>query len=310
MNFFEFSETVFRQVLAASLSAAVLALLVWPAQLLFGKRLGAAWRHALWLLLLVRLLVPVLPESSFSLFNVPQWIRSANAAPKVTVTYSDVNPVPIESLQTETPVPFESLPSVESLEPARVTAVQSIAALWLLITSLLFLRLAVGNLWLRHRLRKTASPIDPALVHAFCETRSRMRTSWNPRLVQTSSIDSPGLFDCLRPKLLLPSGIINQLSPIELRHVLMHELAHLKRADLWTNLAMTVAHALHWFNPLVWLLLRKLRLERELACDAIALNYSQKEEQRSYGETILKLLDRIKSPAAFPAVVGILEEKQ
>src|SRR5688572_22261669 len=126
MNFFELSETIFRQVLAASVSASVLAALVWIVQSLFGKRLGAGWRHALWLLVLIRLLVPVLPESRVSLFNVPQWVRSANALPKTTVRFTDENPVPIEPGRMETGVPLESLTLAEPPERARVTAFQVI----------------------------------------------------------------------------------------------------------------------------------------------------------------------------------------
>lgn len=82
-------ELLFRQVLAASLSASILAAIVWLLQVATGKRLGPAWRHALWLVVLVRLLVPILPESRLSLFNAAQWFQPAKHEPKVTVTFHD-----------------------------------------------------------------------------------------------------------------------------------------------------------------------------------------------------------------------------
>src|SRR5262249_37759012 len=132
----------------------------------------------------------------------------------------------------------------------------------------------------------------------------------NPRPVETSWVDSPGLFGTLRPQILLPPGIAEQLSETELRHVFLHEMAHLKRGDLWVNLLMSVVQVVNWFNPLVWFVLRRIRLERELACDALVLLTTAGTETRSYGETILKLLERITTRGRLSPVIGILEEKQ
>src|SRR5690606_27519903 len=95
-------------------------------------------------------------------------------------------------------------------------------------------------------------------------------------------------------------------------HVLLHELAHLKRWDLMTNWLMAVAQAVHWFNPLVCLALRQMRVERELACDEMVLRATSEggdDGGRAYGETILRLLEGVKSRPSLPALVGIAEEK-
>jgi beta-lactamase regulating signal transducer with metallopeptidase domain len=297
--------SLFQAVITASWQATVLAALIGLLRFFLGSRLSPAWRHALWSLVLIRLIVPVFPESSYSIFNAPRWFQASPVEPTVTVT--DPGPVPLSSL----PVRIEASDPVAPLRPTspRLDLLTVAAAVWALVSGLLLLRLGAGHFWLRRRLARHSRPVASHAVHALSETRVRLRTLQNPRLLETAAIDSPGLSGCIRPRLLLPAGLIERLSPGEIRHVFAHELAHLRRGDLWINLLALIAQCLHWFNPIAWLVFRQLRLERELACDALVLHGKSPEERQAYGATLLKLLDRLQ-PRPFPAVVGIVEEKQ
>jgi len=68
-------------------------------------------------------------------------------------------------------------------------------------------------------------------------------------VVETERVTSPALFGIIRPRLLLPAGTLAELGPEQLRHVFLHELAHLQRHDIAVNWVMTLLQALHWFNP-------------------------------------------------------------
>src|SRR5688572_25165691 len=154
---------------------------------------------------------------------------------------------------------------------------------------------------------KGSSVLNAAVEAAALEMQVRRKF----RIVETGLVSSPALFGMWRPQLLVPRGFAEKLNAQELRYVLLHEFAHLKRWDLVTNWLMTVAQAVHWFNPLVWLALRQMRMERELACDEMVLRASRAgaEEGRAYGETILRLLEGVKPRRSLPALVGIAEEK-
>src|SRR5262249_25150462 len=65
----------------------------------------------------------------------------------------------------------------------------------------------------------------------------------------------------------------------------------------------------HWFNPLVWLACYRMRVDRELACDALALQYSRDEESQQYGRTIIKLLERFGGPTRAPSLAAAVESK-
>jgi hypothetical protein len=73
---------------------------------------------------------------------------------------------------------------------------------------------------------------------------------------------------------------------------------------------MSVATGLHWFNPIAWIVFRRMRIERELACDAIVLEFTGPSESKAYGQTLLKMLDGLRFERIHPAAIGMLEEKE
>ena len=83
----------------------------------------------------------------------------------------------------------------------------------------------------------------------------------------------------------------------------------MKRGDVWWNYAQTALQIVYWLNPLLWFVFSRIKSDRELACDALALSHTPGAEVQSYGETIIKLLERIQRPVALPGLVGISENK-
>ena len=123
-------------------------------------------------------------------------------------------------------------------------------------------------------------------------------------LLESCAVGSPALHGLFRPRLLLPVGFAANFSTVELRFVFLHELAHLKRRDLLMNWAVVLLQVMHWFNPLVWFGFARWRADRELACDAMALEAAGEGQNKEYGRTILRLLDHFSRPMATPSGVG------
>ena len=128
-------------------------------------------------------------------------------------------------------------------------------------------------------------------------------------VVQSAKISSPALLGFLRPRLLLPNSMIESFEQEELRHVFLHELAHLKRGDVAVNWIMSALQVVHWFNPVLWFAFRRMRTEREMACDAHVLAAVETEERRSYGRTILRTITFLSGGRLLPGAVGIVEDK-
>lgn len=163
------------------------------------------------------------------------------------------------------------------------------------------------NLWLT--VRRQQPMTDQPILNLLENCKRQMRVQTIIGVVVSDRVKSPALFGFIRPRLLLPKGMLDALSLQELHHVFLHELAHLKRHDIYLGWMMSMLQVLHWFNPLVWLASYRIRADRELACDALVLARTESEQARDYGRTIVSLLERFSCPQPLPSMAGILETK-
>jgi len=92
-----------------------------------------------------------------------------------------------------------------------------------------------------------------------------------PELLLSGGMHSPFLIGPLRPRIVLPESLPDPLSAEQMDNVLLHELVHWKRRDLWVGWFQVAAQALFWFHPLVWLANAQIRHAREYACDDAVL---------------------------------------
>jgi hypothetical protein len=127
--------------------------------------------------------------------------------------------------------------------------------------------------------------MDPALRTVWTEVSRKveLRTSGKVRV--------PAALGFFRPAVIVPTWTLEELPAEELKVILMHELAHLRRWDDWTNLAQKVVKALFFFHPAVWWIEGKLTLEREMACDDLVL--AQTSNPKTYAKSLLSLAERV-----------------
>lgn len=187
---------------------------------------------------------------------------------------------------------------------------QILTALWL--TGLLILTSRM--IWASMRLARAARrlrPVADADVHELLDDCCRLlHVRRAPQLFEAPPFAGPALVGAFRPRLLVPSCVLSGFAWRELRLILLHELAHLKRRDVALNYLLSALQAVHWFNPLVWLAFARLRAERELACDEAVLRATPWRESRAYGSTILKLLDVLCHGLPVPAgAMGVIQHR-
>src|ERR1019366_6909214 len=150
---------------------------------------------------------------------------------------------------------------------------------------------------------------DENVTRLFNECRAAFKITRPVRLIESEEVESPAVYGLRRKWLLLPDGIFERFSAAELRCIFLHELAHIKRGDLGVNWLVAGLRVLHWFNPFLWLAWARMRADRELATDALALRHVDGSDHASYGETILKVLEGLTGERALPGLVGIVESK-
>lgn len=141
----------------------------------------------------------------------------------------------------------------------------------------------VRYFWSRRKLLRVSSPAGEEDQAALETARRRTGCDREAELYRCSGIHTPMLMGFRRPVILLPADV----PAGSLEAALAHELTHLKHRDTWYMLLMTLARCVHWFNPLVWLMVRAARRDMELYCDYDLLNGQGEEARRAYGRAIL-----------------------
>lgn len=161
-----------------------------------------------------------------------------------------------------------------------------IATVWTLGTFVLSVRLLSQTWSVNRLLRACRTNEDPSWQDLLLGCRSQMQIRSNIRLVFHRHTISPMVFGWIRSVILLPESAL--LWPTEKRKlVVMHELAHVQRRDLATQMLAGIVCSLYWFNPLAWLASHQMRRLREIACDDLVVSRTAQAGQ--YAETLLAI---------------------
>lgn len=283
-------DTVFEWLLAATLRASVLAVVILGIQLLLRRWLPVGWRHALWLPMLAVLVLPALPGVPFGLF--PQADNSPTAVASVAIENvgaDDENTVPL-------------------------TASRTLQEKWNYLAFAWFTG-ACGVLtagWVGYRrnmarVKRAATLPDAMLLLTIGKVALEAGLTYPPRVIVSAAVESPAVTGLLRPVLLLPAGFPEGFNATETRLILLHEFSHLKRLDLPLNWLACVLQAMHWFNPLLWFAFARMRADREAACDARVLAIDAEDRRAEYGGALLKLQGMAPSRGLSLGFVGIFE---
>ena len=238
-------------------------------------RRSASARFWLWQAVAFKLLL-----MPFWAVAVPAWPARAVVGPVATLGMADssgtmtVEPWP-------GPTPGGSAESTPRAVPVRGgwPSLRAVSwASWLVLAWAGLVVAQFGHLvrqWRRlTRLLDRASPLaDPALLGLIAEASARLGLQNQPRAVVAEFAGSPFVCGATRPTLVLPSRLIEALNPARWRAVLLHELAHVRRGDLIWGWIPELAKRAYPFHPVAYWVAYQSRLERELACDAIALRH-------------------------------------
>lgn len=289
---------------AASFAALPLLLAVLAIDAAIGRRLAARYRSLLWTLVAVRLLLPVAPASGWSLQNVWHLANSVEA-PQDLVRRHATPSVAAGGLATSAPTAIVfAKPQAAAAIPVATTApsiwppilFNGITILWLAGAGWILLRAVVASVQFANRLRTLPSEHDPAVIELLHEACDQLGVRRRPAVKYVPELSAPALFGMLRPTLCLPAASRQELNDDQLRMIILHELMHVRRRDAWLSWLLTAVQAIHWFNPLAWLVTGRVAFYRELACDDGVRQFTAPNQRSVYAELLLRFA------AARPAI--------
>lgn len=274
-------DALFRLMLEISLPMGLVIALLLLLRPLLKKHYRARWMYWGWLLVAVRLMIPLnltlpnapvhIPQPSLSLFYESPQIATPPASTDVqTPTEAQGSSYQSDNITASVENTHVLPLTVEFVWVAGFCAVLG----WELISYARF----------RRRVKRWRSEEEDGILLARFDALKSELGIKNLTLARCSAISSPMVTGFLRPTLLLPSGDVPEA-------VLRHELIHAKRHDLWYKLLLVVVRAVHWFNPLVWLMERQAAQDLELSCDEAVVASRDENFRADYGRAILAAVD-------------------
>jgi len=305
-------ERLMTALLELTLPMALVIAVLLAAGPLLGRRFTAKWRYWAWLLIAVRLLLPVgitLPQPVVTLpqpqgeFTYP--VSREEPAPTEPAPVGDPIQVvpgaaendPYQQIETGTTAPTG--PSTETPKPAEpaiiptpagtrsIPVMEAVGWCWAAGTALFLLWQLGSYLALRAKLSRSRRPLTDEAILAVLERESAAAGRQKPLPVYTAAVGSPMIVGAIKPTLLLPEL---ELSTEQLSLVFRHELIHYRRRDIWYKLLLMLANAIHWFNPMVWLMVYAADRDLELSCDEAVVAGRDEAYREEYGRCLLAVV--------------------
>ena len=291
----------------------VLVVFIGAVDLLLRRRIWPQVRYALWLLVLVKLILPPTYSLSTSVVSQVRMLASRTVSqlsdtdmpadlPAVRPGL-EITPLAIDGSIEQAPDRNGMMSSKAAESAGRVFSAGVAASIgrvglhWKACAMAVWLAgvIVLGS-WATVRFRKlrqlhSGKSSDAKLPEWFgallTQTAKKLGLRKLPGVVLSRNIASPAVFGTFRSVLVLPADTIRHLSQKRTEHILLHELAHIKRGDLKVNSFYMLLQIVYWFNPLLWLLRRRLQHLRELCCDATVAGILR-DKTTDYRETILQ----------------------
>lgn len=275
-------QTVFQTVITLSAIGSGLAVLLLLLKPVTKKAFSARWQYYVWLVVLLALTVPVTIKIPALVLNGTSTPLPVTEQTKTTDTPAQPAPTQETKMIENTPIEYRNIKLAQNVS---IGVFDVLALVWLL-GAVMFLSCAiVSYIAFKRKIKKYSVIIEKGSEFDHCRQKLKIRRNIQLRLAD--GITAPLLVGILRPAVLLPNMEVTSES---LSFILLHELTHYKRKDLVYKWFALLVNAVHWFNPLVYLIIKNIHEDCEISCDMAVTKEMDEENKNRYMETILGLL--------------------
>lgn len=284
---------VFLTFLGISATVGAAVLLIQLASPFINRRYAAKWKYLIWIFLAVRLLVPVSgiyqkkqPEAKPA-ESLPSQTQTSPAESDGETIYVQqpqrfVVEIPVQAVERIATQPQKSRPAVSLLDAA--------VMLWLAGAAAFAGVHLVSYVLCTRRIKRRGEIITEGSVYELMQSlRTELGIRSRIALVRYPEAASPMIIGFVKPLLVLPDDTIDGG---ELYFIIRHELIHQKRHDVYAKLLSVLANAVHWFNPVIWLMRHEIAIDMELSCDEGVVRGADFGTKRAYTETLMSSLSR------------------
>ena len=258
-----------------------------------NKRYAAKWKYLIWIFLALRLIIPFSGANGryvmdkISQRNVKTSSESEeNDADNPTDTATPYRRIVVEiPAQMTTPIKASS-----EKNTADITMLDIVSLVWI-TGSLIFISIHLISYshYKRQVIKKGKIIKEASILNQIVQLKHELHISRTICVMEYDEAQSPMIIGFIKPILVLPD---EQYHPKDLFFILKHELVHLKRGDVYLKLLFVTANAVHWFNPIIWIMQKEAVIDMELSCDERVTQGTSYALRKAYTETLLSMLHK------------------
>ncbi len=308
---------IFKTFLSMSFSGTLLILMFFIGKHFLKDKISRQWQYYIWLIVVLRLLLPFSPETSlmektYQTYQIiDQTITQADSVPpqqSFSGITSDAHAASLEQHYEKIGDPEETLTTGYPFQDIISTLANHAWLVWLLpALGILIRKITAYQTFLRY-INAGSTPVsDIELLNRLSIAAEQMGVKKPIEFCINPLISSPLLIGFFRPCIVLPG---TDISEKDFQYILLHELIHYKRLDIFYKWLVQATLCLHWFNPLVYLMNREINRACEFSCDEAVLTKSGYDNAPDYGKTLLDAMAAVGKYRETPGAVTLSEDKQ
>jgi bla regulator protein blaR1 len=245
---------------------------------IFKNHLTAQTHYNLWFLLLLALPLPLIPLQFMSFTDSLSFWNSNSSLHSQAVPSAEI-PLRKSNWMEDITV------SVERYDLTFLN--NAVFYTWISGVAILAVFTLIAMLKINKIKKHTNSLRNNRLLSLFEHCKHKLKITKSIIVGESSLVKTPMTFGLFKTYVVLPRHFDQWLSEKDIEYIFLHELTHYKNKDFAVNYLMVILQILYWFNPLVWLAFRRMRLDREIACDAGVLNSLDEQAYLEYGNSII-----------------------
>ncbi|GAA0177476.1 hypothetical protein SH2C18_07020 [Clostridium sediminicola] len=294
---------IFEMIVLSSIIGSVIVLMILILKTLFKNSLNSSFHYYIWLILIIKLILPFGPQTPFNISNVYENFYVQSSTNENTQKKQIYTSIQIENTDLEDSISISDFQSsnkniinntINIPLKTKVSFENSFCFVWLFGVVLLIVIFIASCKKLRKIIRSSIKNINCShkeILHSCMET---MNIRKKVELSYSEKIGSPSLCGFIKPKILIPSSVAINIGDEEFKYIIMHELTHLKNKDILINWVITLLSIIYWFNPILLYGFHKMKQDCEISCDGKVISYLDEGENVQYGNSIIRVLELAK----------------
>ena len=284
---------IFLSILGISVSVGLIVIGLILLTPFLNKRYAAKWKYLIWIFLALRLLIPFSGANGQDVMDRMSQLKvgTNSESEENDANNPSETAMPYRGMIVEIPVQMTTPINASSgKNTADITMLDVVTLVWI-IGSLIVIsvHLISYSHYKRQVVKKGRIIKETRILSQIFRLKRELHISRTVCVMEYDEAESPMIIGFIKPVLVLPK---EQYNSEDLFFILKHELVHFKRGDVYLKLLFVTANAVHWFNPIIWIMQKEAVIDMELSCDERVTQGTSFALRKAYTETLLSMLHK------------------